>query len=119
MTDSILESVKKSLGLDPDYTEFDVDILMHINSTFPTLTQIGVGPEDGFMIEDASATWDSFLQGNKLLNSVKSYIYIKVRLLFDPPAVPSVAAALLDQSKEYEWRLNVTVENIKAATEGA
>ena len=109
---SILNTIKKALGLDPSYDVFDSEIVMHINSTFATLNQLGVGPEDGFSIEDDSATWQDFLgvaETNKLL-SVKSYMYLKVRLLFDPPATSFAIDAMKKNAEEYEWRLTVQAD---------
>lgn len=104
---SILSDVKKTLGIEADYTAFDVDILMHINTVFSTLNQLGIGPEAGFMIEDATPTWDDLLDDDLRLNSVKSYIYLRVRLLFDPPATSYLIEAMRKQVEEFEWRLNV------------
>ena len=109
---SILNTIKKALGLDPSYDVFDTDIVMHINSTFATLNKLGVGPEEGFSIEDDSATWQDFLglvETNKLL-SVKSYMYLKVRLLFDPPTTSFAIDAMKKNAEEYEWRLNVQTD---------
>ena len=110
MTTSILTDVKKALGLEENYTAFDPDILMHINSVLSAVTQIGVGPENGFMIEDKAATWDELLNGDPRFNLVKSYIYIKVRLLFDPPATSFAIEALKSQAAEFEFRMYVTAE---------
>lgn len=113
---SILNTIKKALGLDPSYDVFDTDIVMHINSTFATLSQLGVGPEEGFSIEDDSATWQDFLglvETNKLL-FVKSYMYLKVRLLFDPPTTSFAIDAMKKNAEEYEWRLNVQTENSRS-----
>lgn len=113
---SILNTIKKALGLDSSYDVFDADIVMHINSTFATLNQLGVGPEEGFNIEDDSATWQDFLglvETNKLL-SVKSYMYLKVRLLFDPPTTSFAIDAMKKSAEEYEWRLNVQTENSRS-----
>ena len=106
MTNSILDSTKKNLGIAADYTAFDQDILMHINSAFSTLNQLGIGPVDGFMIEDETAVWDDFLLSDLRLNSVKTYVYLSVRLLFDPPPTSFTLSALTEQKKELEWRLN-------------
>lgn len=108
--DSILTSTKKILGIDADYTAFDVDIIMHINTVFSVLNQLGIGPENGFVIEDATATWDTFLGADPLLNSVKTYVYLRVRLLFDPPTTSFLLAAMKEQYQELEWRLNVKRE---------
>lgn len=111
MSDSILTSTKKILGMEEDYTAFDFDILTHINSAFSTLTQLGVGPEEGFMIEDATATWDAFLGTDPKLNSVKTYVYLRVRLLFDPPQTSYLIDAFNRQVEELAWRLNVQMEH--------
>lgn len=110
MSDSILTSTKKMLGIAEDYTAFDVDILMHINTVFSTLNQLGIGPEAGYMIEDATPTWDAFLGDDLRKNSVKTYVYLSVRLLFDPPQTSFHIQAMRDQQKELEWRLNVVRE---------
>lgn len=108
MEPSILTSTKKILGLSSDYTAFDTDIVMHINTAFSTLTQLGVGPVAGFMIEDATAVWDDFIpDGDLQYNSVKSYVYLRTRLLFDPPSTSYLIASFEEQLKELEWRLNV------------
>jgi hypothetical protein len=111
MADSILDSVKKALSVDVDYHEFDSVIIMHINSTFATLHQLGLGPLEGFMIEDDTATWESFLFGDNRLISVKTYTYMKVRLAFDPPTTSFGIDAMQKQISELEWRLNVVREN--------
>lgn len=112
MSDSILTSTKKILGIDENYIVFDLDIVTHINSVFTTLSQLGVGPIGGFYIEDATAIWDDYVTPEMNLNSVKTYMYLKVRLLFDPPATSFHIAALEKQILEYEWRLNVLTEPI-------
>ncbi len=111
MSDSILISTKKVLGIQEDYTAFDADILMHINTVFSILNQLGIGPEDGFSIEDSSPTWDAFLGTDTRLNSVKTYIYIRVRLLFDPPSTSYLIDSLKQQFKELEWRMNAYRES--------
>lgn len=110
MENSILTSIKKLLGVPDDYSEFDEDIIMHINTVFLNLTQLGVGPEAGFSIEDESAEWDEFIGDNTQLNSVKSYMYLKVKLLFDPPLSSSVIESMNRMIAELEWRLNVAVD---------
>lgn len=102
---SILTSVKKSLGIQENVTAFDPDILMHINSTFAKLNQLGVGPEETFMIESKDETWDEF-STNLDLNMVRTYVYMEVRMIFDPPTA-SVLSSLEKKISEYEWRLNV------------
>lgn len=110
MEDSILNSVKKVLGVDPEYKDFDIDIIMHINSVFMVLHQLGVGPEEGYAIKDTSDKWSDFIGDNKLLNAVQSLIFIRVRLLFDRPETSYGIQALERQAKEFEWRLNVQSE---------
>lgn len=110
MTDSILTSTKKILGIDANYTAFDLDVMTHINAAFSSLAQLGVGPVDGFMIEDERATWDDFVVPMRHLNMVKTYIYLKVRLIFDPPATSFHLEAMKEQIQEFEWRLNTARE---------
>lgn len=108
--ESILTSIKKLLGITEDYTPFDMDIIFHINSVLFTLYQIGIGVR-GFSIQDNTATWKDFLGDSDDLEAVKTYIYLKVKLAFDPPSHSAHLAALEKQAQEYEWRLNVQVEN--------
>lgn len=108
--DSILESTKKLLGYDPDYRAFDLDILIHINSVFSTLQQLGVGPEKGYSIDGPEDKWSDFLGTSNDINSVKSYIYQKVRLAFDPPATSFAIDAVKEQIREAEFRLNVAAD---------
>jgi hypothetical protein len=116
MIDSILTSTKKSLGLAADYDHFDYDIIMFINATLSTLNQLGIGPEEGFEIEDSEAVWDQFLLGEKRFNIVKNYVYMKVRLLFDPPAIGAVHAALEKSIAEAEWRITVTRDYVNSGS---
>lgn len=109
--ESILISIKKLLGIAADYNNFDDDIIMHINSVFMTLNQLGVGPEEGFTIEDDLAVWEDFIQDNKKIESVKTYIYLKVKMLFDPSASSTITEAFKQQANELEWRLNVQSES--------
>jgi hypothetical protein len=105
--DSILQSTKKMLGLDAEYDAFDLDITTHINSAFSTLYQAGVGPLEGFFITDGADTWATFL-GNKMhILDVKSYIYFRVRLMFDPPTSSYGLDSVNKQIDELIWRLNV------------
>lgn len=113
MTDSILDSTKKVLGIPAEHTAFDVDILMHINSTIAILHQLGVGPEAGFVVEDNTATWDEFLGTDPAFNLVKTYVYLKVRLIFDPPPTSFAIAAAERQITEHEFRINVVREGVK------
>lgn len=111
--DSILTSIKKLLGLDEDYEIFDMDIIMHINTVLSVLTQLGVGPSNGFSIIDKTATWTDFVNDLSKIEMVKSYIYMRVRLLFDPPQSSAVIEVMNRQISELEWRLNVQVDNRK------
>jgi len=106
MENSILKSVKKNLGIDPSYTAFDIDILMHINSAFAVLNQLGVGPEFGFDIEDDTVLWAAFYGTDKRYNLIRTYVYLKVRILFDPPNTQYLVAALNEQLKEHEMRIS-------------
>lgn len=108
--DSILNSVKKVLGIEQSYTNFDEDIIMHINSAFFILNQLGVGPEEPFFIKDDKSKWTDFI-GGKELELVRSYIYLRVRLLFDPPTNSFAVDAIRKQMEEFEWRLTVGAEN--------
>ena len=115
--ESILNSIKKLLGIAEDYDHFDSDIIMHINSVFATLTQLGVGPEDGFSIDDESAKWEDFLPEERMLHSVKSYMFMKVKLMFDPPLSSAVIECTKEQIKELEWRLQVAVDSTNTKSE--
>lgn len=108
---SILNSTKKKLGLSEDYTAFDQDVIDFINGIFVTLNDLGVGPESGFMIEDASSTWVDFLGLDPRQNSVKNYVYLRARMLFDPPTIGYLVEAMDRQIKELEWRINTRREN--------
>lgn len=108
--ESILTSIKKLLGIEEEYKHFDADIIIHINSVLMTLTQLGVGPSEGFSIDDETATWSDYLSDNTNLEGVKSYIHLNVKLLFDPPLSSAVIDAMERRIKEFEWRLNVAAE---------
>lgn len=110
METSILTSIKKLLGVAEDYAEFDEDIITHINSVFLNLTQLGIGPEEGFMIEDGTAVWEDFINDSVQLQAVKTYMYLKVKLLFDPPLSSSVTESINRMIAELEWRLNAAVD---------
>lgn len=110
MIDSILESVKKNRGLTAGYEVFDPDIIMAINTAFSTLTQLGCGPKTGFRITGYDEEWDDFLQNDSRLEMVKSYVDMRVRLIFDPPQIGAVMSALQESIKELEWRINVAVD---------
>lgn len=108
---SILDSIKKLLGITKDYTHFDEDIIIHINSVFPTLRQLGVGPVNGFAIKDSDAVWTDFIgEDHKEFESVKTYVYMKVKLIFDPPLSSAVMESYKAFIKEFEWRLNIDAE---------
>lgn len=109
--ESILTSIKKLLGIAEEDTNFDQDIIMHINSVFMILTQLGVGPSKGFSIKDYDAVWSDFIPEDFSLEAVKSYVYMKVRLMFDPPLSSAVSDAINRNISELEWRLNVGAEN--------
>lgn len=108
--DSILTSIKKLLGIAEDYEHFDQDLIIHINSVLSVLTQLGVGPSEGFSIEDENTTWNDFIPEDKRLSSIRSYVYMKVKLLFDPPLSSSVMESMNRMISEFEWRLNVAAE---------
>ena len=114
--ESILTSIKKLLGISEEYTHFDSDLVMHINSVFSILTQLGVGPADGFYITDDSAKWADFIPEGKDLEMVKSYMHQKVRLLFDPPLSSSVMESMNNMIEEFEWRLQVAADPIETET---
>lgn len=110
MTESILDSVKETLGVPVDSTGFDSELMIYINSVFSTLNQLGVGPADGFRIESKNNEWGEFLTNNLKMNDVKTYVSLRVKLLFDPPATSFALDAIKEQIQEHAWRLNVTRE---------
>ena len=115
---SILISVKKVLGLDKEYDVFDQDILMHINSAFFSLHQLGVGSgPNSFVVETEESKWEDFFQGNDNLHPVKSYVFLKVRLLFDPPSTSFAIDSFQKQISELEWRLNVSEDVVPVTVE--
>ena len=105
--ESILVYVKKLLGIQSDYNHFDPDIIYGINAAFGVLTQLGVGPEEGFMINDDSAKWIDFVSDTSRLSLIKPYVYLKTRLLFDPPSSTALIDSINKTISEYEWRLYV------------
>ena len=105
---SILTSIKKLLGITESCTDFDTDIIMHINTVLMTLNQLGIGTE-GFQIEDKNAVWSEFIESDKLA-ATKSYVHLRVKLLFDPPLNSAIIEAIKESIRELEWRLNVRVE---------
>lgn len=109
---SILTSIKQLLGIEDNYTEFDADIMIHINAVFMILRQVGVGPVNGFSISDKFANWTDFLpKEDPNHEAVKSYMYAKVRLMFDPPASSILKDSLKSIVDEFEWRLNIEAES--------
>ena len=110
--ESILTSIKKLLGITEEYKHYDSDIIIHINSVFTILTQLGVGPSEGFIIEDDTSTWTDFISDSTKLEAVKSFIYLKVKLLFDPPISSAVTEAIKNSISELEWRIALTAESL-------
>ena len=108
--ESILTSIKKLLGITEEYTHFDADLIMHINSVFMILNQLGVGPAEGFYIEDKTIYWEDFVSDPTQLQAIKSYMHLKVKLLFDPPASGTIMECYKQMINELEWRLNVAVD---------
>lgn len=110
--DSILRSVKKTIGLVDEYTQFDADLIMHINSTFGILHQLGVGPEEPFSINGLDETWDNFIT-QKNTELVRSYMFLKVKMLFDPPSTATMHEAYERSIQEMEWRLTVAADPLE------
>lgn len=110
MDESILTSVKKILGISEEYTNFDTDLIIHINSVLSVLTQLGVGPEAGFSISDKTAKWTDWLTVTPTIEMVKSYVYLKVRKIFDPPSSSALAESMDHLISELEFRLYVATE---------
>lgn len=110
--DSILTSIKKLLGITEEYEYFDTDLIIHINSVFSILAQLGIGPKDGFSIRDKTSKWSDFLndKDDKRLEMIKSYVYMKVKLMFDPPTNSSLLESMTRFTNEFEWRANVVVD---------
>lgn len=114
METSILSTIKQMLGIDSDYTAFDTDLIVNINSIFGVLTQIGVGPSTGFSISSAEEKWSDFLGETKNFEAVKTYMYIRVQLLFDPPTSSAILEARNRIANELEWRLNVASSGVSS-----
>lgn len=110
MADSILDSIKKLLGIAAEYKNFDTDIIIHINSVFMILKQLGIGPEETFKIYDDTAVWEDYITEEDNLEAVKSYIYLKVKQVFDPALSSAVKEANKEMLNELEWRLNIQAE---------
>ncbi len=116
--ESILTSIKKLLGIDEEHEHFDPDIIIHINSVFMILNQLGVGPSEGFSIQDSKSVWSDFMPSGSNLEAVKSYMHLKVKLMFDPPSSSSVIDAINRSIAELEWRLNVAADTPNISEEG-
>lgn len=117
--DSILTSVKKSLGIMEEYEHFDPELIMYINSAFSTLNQLGAGPEEGFAIVDKTSNWSDFIpseMANKL-EMIKSYVCLKVKIIFDPPSSSAAMESINKMISEYEWRINVFVDSGKEVSD--
>ena len=109
--ESILTSIKKLIGITEDYKHFDTDLIIHINSVFMILSQMGIGPDNGFSISDETTTWNDYLpEDNENFEAVKTYMYLKTKLIFDPPQSSSTMEAIKQTISELEWRLNVEAE---------
>lgn len=111
MIPSILNSVKKNLGIAEDYDVYDNDILLFINGVFSTLNQLGVGPDEGFLVEDDSAEWDDFLGGDPRKNHVRTYMFLKVKFMFDPPPTSYAQEAVKELIREHEVRISIQRED--------
>lgn len=111
--ESILTSIKKLLGIAEEYEHFDADLIMHINSVFSILTQLGVGPSEGFSIEDEVAVWTDFIPEKSKIEFVKSYMHLKVKLLFDPPLGSAVIESMNRMISELEWRIQVAADPVE------
>lgn len=106
--ESILKTIKQLIGA--DYDDFDTDIIVHINNVFSTLSDLGVGPADGFFIMDGEAVWTDYIDDISLINRVISYMYLKVKLAFDPPQNSSAAKSMENMADQAEWRINAAVD---------
>lgn len=111
--ESILTSIKAMLGITEDYTHFDTELIMHINSAFSILAQIGVGPSAGFSIHDSYTTWSDFMAQDSRLEMVKTYMYQKVKFMFDPPDRSSIKDVMQKQIEEFEFRLSIAADEVK------
>ena len=116
MEPSILNSIKKMIGPDINYGEYDIDLIIHINSTLSVLTSLGIGPEEGFIITDDSSIWTDLICDSKKLEMVKSYVYMKTKLVFDPPQSSAVIASFEKLIAEFEWRAKVAAETTHSKT---
>lgn len=110
MEENILNSIKKLLGIPEDYTAFDQDIMMHINSVFMILSELGVGPSNGYSLKDGTEKWGDFISDDENLEGIKTYVYMKVKTIFDPPLNSAVLASMKELISEFEWRINNEAE---------
>ena len=116
MQDSILMTIRKLVCGNPYADHFDTDLLVHINACFSILNQLGVGPENGFVVTDETQSWSSYIADNYILNMVKTYVTLKVKKIFDPPLTSSVLEAMDKEISQLEWRLNVAVDPVKSTS---
>lgn len=114
---SILTSIKKMLGIAEDYEHFDMDLIIHINSVLFVLNQLGVGPKEGFSIQDKNAVWSDFIPEEKSIESVKTYVYLKVKMIFDPPLSTTVQNSMTSVINEFESRLNIASDSAQSSNE--
>lgn len=112
MDDSILTSTKKNLGLAEEFTAYDPDIITHINAILSVLHDLGIGPDDGLYIDDEDATWEDLSESPAQTNQVRSWLYLRVRMLFDPPTTSFMIDAVQKQIAEFEWRLSINRDNL-------
>lgn len=117
MNESILETVAKAIGIAENYDYFNSELIMHINTVLMGLRQLGIGPSEGFYISDNTATWNDFLGEDKNFEAVKTYMCLRVRMLFDPPTSSALMDSMKNQIAEWEWRLNFEYECNKKAGE--
>lgn len=110
MEENILNSIKKLLGIPEDYTAFDQDVMIHINSVFMILSEFGVGPSNGYSLKDGTEKWGDFISDDKNLEGIKTYVYMKVKTIFDPPLNSAVLASMKELISEFEWRINNEAE---------
>lgn len=108
--DSILDTIKKLLGIDPSYTAFDTDIIVGINAAINVMTQLGIGTDVGFVVTSSTDKWSDFLPANVPLEMAKQYVYLKTKLIFDPPSSSFATESIKNTISEYEWRMNVQVD---------
>ena len=110
MEENIRNSIKKLLGIPEDYTAFDQDIMIHINSVFMILSELGVGPSNGYSLKDGTEKWGDFISDDENLEGIKTYVYMKVKTIFDPPLNSAVLASMKELISEFEWRINNEAE---------